>query len=80
MSKIPIILKKDDSYRPSRTNQPLQPKILTKASVKETPAVLTSKKISDEVLAPKLMKISSRLMLNFQIDTKFLDHLDSENR
>jgi hypothetical protein len=84
MSKTPTILKKDDSQRSSRAqthHQPVQPKILTKAIVKENVPVVISKKVVDErPLPPKKMKSFSRLVSNFQLDTKCLDYLDSENK
>lgn len=80
MSKTPIILKKEDSNRPSRSqaHQPIQPKILTKAIVKENVPVIVPKKPVEE--GPKILKTSIKLMSNFQLDMKFLDYLDSENR
>ena len=80
MSKTPTILKKDDSHRSSRDRaQPMQPKILTKASVKENIPVATPKK-EELPLPTKSMKKVSRLMSNFQLETKCFDFLDSENR
>jgi hypothetical protein len=80
MSKTPTILKKDDSQRTSRVST--QPKILTKASVsvKENVPIVNIKKVEEGPLPLKLMKRYHRLMSNFQLDTKFLDFIDSENR
>lgn len=81
----PIILKKDDSKRPPRTqvHQPIQPKILTKANNKEnTPSAVPLKKVSEPEghLAPPVMKTCQRMMSpHFQIDHKILEYLDSDN-
>lgn len=82
MSKAPIILKKEDSQKPSRVqlHHPIQPKILTKASVKENVPSVTPKKSIVEEGAPKPMKSCLRLISsNLQLDTKFLEYLDGEN-
>lgn len=81
----PIILKKDDSQRPARTQaqQPVQPKILTKSSNKDNVPPPAAKKISDQQEAhplPTVMKSCHRLLHpHFQVDQKVFDFLDSEN-
>lgn len=81
----PIILKKDDSQRPTRvqSHQPVQPKILTKSSNKENVPSAIPKKAADQQeapLPPVLMKSCQRLMHpHFQIDQKIFDFLDNEN-
>lgn len=88
MSKTPTILKKDDSQRPVRSSQPIQPKILTKSSNKENSSSLHQKKIiearkpehQEGPAPPTLMKSSQRLMFpHFQIDQKILDYLENDN-
>jgi 50S ribosome-binding GTPase len=86
MSKRTIILKKDDSQRPSRTqaNQKVQPKILTKATNKDNvPSIVPAKKAPEpqETAPPPTMKFSHRLMdSHFRIDMKLLDeYVDGDN-
>lgn len=83
----PIILKKDDSQRSSRSqaHQPIQPKILTKSSKENIPAVvLAQKKIIEVVkeqpaLTPSMKTFQRMIYPHFQLDQKILDYLDAEN-
>lgn len=76
-----MILKKDDSQRPSRiqSHQPIQPKILTKSNIKDNATIIATKRIEN---VPCLqMKKAERLMVpHFQIDQKILhEYLDNDN-
>ena len=79
MSKTPIILKKDDSQRPQRV-QNHQPKILTKSSTKENVTIATPTQVLHQQELPAQMKTFKRLLQPpFQLNTKALDYLDSDN-
>lgn len=86
MSKAPTILKKDESQRPrSQGHQPIQPKILTKASNKENVAT-TAVPVKPKLLEPEgpcpapVMKNFHRMIFpHFQIDQKIFDFLESDN-
>lgn len=82
----PIILKKDDSQRPSRTiREPIQPKILTKSANKEAaplvgPVIIQNKVVNDGPAPPPAMKGCHRMMHpHFTINQKIFDFLDTEN-
>lgn len=79
----PIILKKDDSQRQSRSHQAIQPKILTKAATNKEaapPVIIQNKVINDGPAPPPAMKGCHRMMHpHFTINQKIFDFLDSEN-
>lgn len=77
MSKTPIILKKEDSQSSSRV-QSKQPKILTKSTNKEN-ASTAPQPAAPEIPCPQMKTYKRLLQPPFQLNTKVLDYLESDN-
>lgn len=78
MSKTPTILKKDDSQRPPRV-QTHQPKILTKSCKENTTATTQVHHQQESTPCPQMRTYKRLLQPPFQLNTKVLDYLDSDN-